>query len=223
MIVMGIDALSALGITLSMRWSTLMTWCICCCMFSCRRIAAPHWYIPSCSGFVRPGIADDVIILYPFRVKSRSCGMCVSCIADMRTLCLCSSYVRSFCRCVLIMLSGLMLTIVSFPPPTLFAMVSRRAFFALYRHSRDCVFYVLFLTRFLMARRHGSFFDGFVFGVSVRCSSFASLSCLSGFLDTFPHVFSLAVVLVIMWFRLPRLFSCCCTGYTIGAQKRLTD
>ena len=66
--------------------------------------------------------AADVMIRYPFLAKSRSCGICVSCISDMCIFCI-SSCSMSCSFCVLIRLSGFVLSIVSVLRPVLAAMV----------------------------------------------------------------------------------------------------
>ena len=42
-------------------------------------------------------MAGEVIILYPSRAKSMSCGICVSCISSICIFCRCSSRSRSVC------------------------------------------------------------------------------------------------------------------------------
>ena len=113
MMVMGIDALSDFIVIFSIRLSILCMCCMRCCISVCMMIAKPPWRMPIPPGAVLSCVAADVMLLYPFLAKSRSCGICVSCIAVMCIFCFISSCSMSCSYCVLIRLSGLMLAIVS--------------------------------------------------------------------------------------------------------------
>ena len=71
----------------------------------------------------------SVMILYPFLVKSRSCGMCVSCIAEIWTLRRWSSCNRSSCFSDVMRLSGLMMGTARVFSHCLFAIVAVRGLF----------------------------------------------------------------------------------------------
>ena len=71
----------------------------------CINVATPPKRMPYFPGVFWPGMEDDVTTMYPFLVKSRPCGMCVSAIAPMRIRCRCSSCSSSFSLRVFIMLS----------------------------------------------------------------------------------------------------------------------
>ena len=61
----------------------------CMCRVNASRavIATPPWCIPGCFAFpVYSVLADDVYIMYPFLLYSRSFAMCDSCINDICAL-----------------------------------------------------------------------------------------------------------------------------------------